>query len=412
VSWMPNPTVTIAGQDYTGRTVDSVSLRRGRDTVYASPQAGYATVALINTGGMVEPVVGDLVTVTLDDSSSVAQPLFSGFVSDWQSDVVSLGGSVLVRYSVQVVGLLARLNRRTVLADGRPAELDGARVLAALGAGLPTPWGEFSTLTTWGDVAADVTWATVDPGFDPALIDGGVYGLVALGSADAGYSALQVVQDAGASAKGLLFETADGFVGYADADRRPANAAAGFLDVPFGVLDVGGVSVSSSLADLTNRVSVEYGSDQVVEDEDAFSIGQFGLQTTRLSTLLASESDAEARAADFLFSHSKPARELQSLTVNLRSSMSDVLRDALIAIGPNDALKVTGAPTSVLPNGFRGFVEGVQWRVNDFEAVVTLLVSDENLSFGSVLWGQVDATISWQDVDGALTWADARRVTV
>jgi hypothetical protein len=104
VSWMPNPTVTIAGQDYTGRTVDSVSLRRGRDTVYASPQAGYATVALINTGGMVEPVVGDLVTVTLDDSSSVAQPLFSGFVSDWQSDVVSLGGSVLVRYSVQVVG--------------------------------------------------------------------------------------------------------------------------------------------------------------------------------------------------------------------------------------------------------------------------------------------------------------------
>jgi hypothetical protein len=104
-----------------------------------------------------------------------------------------------------------------------------------------------------------VTWATVDPGFDPALIDGGVYGLVALGSADAGYSALQVVQDAGASAKGLLFETADGFVGYADADRRPANAAAGFLDVPFAVLDVGGVSVSSSLADLTNRVSVEYG---------------------------------------------------------------------------------------------------------------------------------------------------------
>ena len=131
MSFVPNPSVTIAGQDYTGRTVESVTLRRGRDTVYSSPQAGYATVALINTGGMVEPVVGDLVTVTLDDSSSVARPLFSGFVSDWQSDVVALGGSVLVRYSVQVVGLLARLNRRTVLAGGRPAELDGARVLAA-----------------------------------------------------------------------------------------------------------------------------------------------------------------------------------------------------------------------------------------------------------------------------------------
>jgi hypothetical protein len=42
---------------------------------------------------------------------------------------------------------------------------------------------------------------------------------------------------------------------------------------------------------------------------------------------------------------------------------------------------------------------------------MTLLVSDELLSFGSVLWGQVGATITWDDVDAALIWADARRVT-
>lgn len=412
MTYLPNPTVTIAGVSFTGRTVDSLSVRRGRDTVYAAPQAGFASVALLDTGGMVEPVVGDQVVLTVDDSSSVAQPLFSGFVSDWQSEVVSLGGSVLVRYRVQVVGLLARLNRRQVLAAGRPSELDGARVLAALTAGLPTPWGEFSTLTTWADVAADVTWATVDPGFNAALVDPGAFTLTALDSADAGYSALGVVQDAGESAKGLLFETADGFVGYADADRRPANAAAGFLDVPFGVLDVGGVSVSQSLSDLTNRVTVEFGTDESVTQEDTFSIGRFGLQETALQTSLVNLANAEARAEDFLFSHSAPRRELEQLTVNLRSGLSGVLLDALVGIGPNDALEVTGAPLSVLPGGFRGFVEGVEWRVNDFEAVVILLVSDESLSFGSVLWGQVAATIAWQDVDIALTWADARRVTV
>jgi hypothetical protein len=101
------------------------------------------------------------------------------------------------------------------------------------------------------------------------------------------------------------------------------------------------------------------------------------------------------------------------LIINLRDDLPDTLRDDLLTVNTNAAVRVTGLPIKVGlgTDAFSGFVEGVRITVSDFEANLTLFVSDELLSFGSVLWGQVGATIQWQNVDAALTWADARRVT-
>lgn len=415
MTYLPNPTVTIAGQDYTGRTVGQVTVNRGRDTVYAQPSAGYASVELIDvTQGSLGFTVGAELVVSVEDSSGNPLRLFTGLVSDWQSNVIATGDEPVVTYRVQAVGPLAILNRRNVLFDGSPEETDGDRVLAAITAGLPKTWEEFDLNQTWAQMG-DTTWKGVDPGFDPELIDPGVFTLIPLAASDSGYSALQLASEAGASGKGLLFETADGFIGYADADRRADNFNAGPLVVPFGVLSVGGLSTSSSLADLTNRITVEYGTNQdAVTEEDLFSLTTFGLQETRLSTLLASESDAQARADDFLFSHSRPSVELQEVGVNLRGPLEDSLRDDLLTVNSNDYLRVSGLPSKLGfgQSGFLGFVEGIRITIDDFRAEISLLVSDESLSFGSVLWGQVDATIAWEDVDAALTWANARRVTV
>lgn len=411
--YTPSPTVTIAGQDYTGATVGSVSVSRGRDNVYAASRAGYGAIELINLGNFREPVVGDTAVVQINDANGNPTPVFTGFVSDWEAKASPRGsGNVLVIYRVQIVGLLARLNRRTVLAGGSPAELDGARVLAAIDAGLPVIWEETSTVTTWADTDPDLTWNTFDPGYDPNLIDPGVYNIVALGTADAGYNALQVAQEAAQSARGFVFETPEGFVSYADADRRPDNAAAGFTNIPFAILETSGFVVGQNLAELTNRITVEYGTEEAVTQQDTFSIGTFGLQAGRLFTILANLGDAENRADDFLFSHSQPNRELNSIAINLLTPMPDETLDAIISLRQNDAFQLTGAPSTILPDGFRGFVEGVSWRITPFDATITLNVSNENLSFGSVLWGQVGATISWNTVDAALTWANARRVTI
>jgi hypothetical protein len=257
VTWLPSPSVTIGTAVFTGDTVGQVSVRRGRDTVYAQTQAGYASFELIDVDGLVQPQVGSRVTFTLNDSGGTAVPVFVGQISDWDGDAVPAQGRTVVRYRLQAVGPLARLNRRTVLFDGRPQELDGARVSAAVSAGLSSAWEEVGSVT-WGGVDATLTYETFDPGVDLALIDAGVFQIAALGTADAGYNALQVAQDAATSAEGVLFETGDGFIGYADSDRRFTSALAGFDDLPFDQVSAGGVSVSQKFADVTNRVTVEF----------------------------------------------------------------------------------------------------------------------------------------------------------
>ena len=412
--YTPAPTVSIAGRDYTGSTVGSISLSLGRDNVYAASRAGYGAIELINVhGSFREPVVGDTAVVRINNADGQPTRVFTGFVSDWQASAVARGDNrVVVVYRVQIVGLLARLNRRTVLAAGSPEELDGARVLAAINAGLPVVWEEFSTLTTWEDTDDELTWDTVDPGYDPDRIDPGVYTVTALDPTEEGYNALQTAQEAAQSAKGFLFETPDGFVAYADADRRPANAQAGFTDIPFSILEVSGFTVGQNLAELTNRITVEYGDQQSVTDENTFSIGQFGLQAGRLTTILANESDAIARADDFLFSHSQPVRELNRISINLLTPMPDQTLDAIINIRQNDAIRLTQSPQLILAGGFRGFVEGVNWRITQFDATITLNISNENLSFGSMLWGQTPDNITFNNVNPTLTWEDARRVTL
>jgi len=414
MSWLPNPTITINGTDYTGRAVDRVRIVRGRNTVYSAPRAGYASLSIIDvTDGGAGFEVGARVEVTVEDSSANPVTVFAGLLADWTSEVTFAQEEPLVVYNINCVGPLAILNRRNVLFDGRPEETDGERVAAIINASLPVVWEEFSSTRTWANMG-NTTWVQVDPGYDPTLIDPGVYDLSALGTADAGYAALELAAEAGQSAKGLLFETSDGFIGYADSDRRASNAQTGFLSIPFNVLDTRGIKLSSNLADLTNRVTVEYGTEEAITEEDVFSLGRFGLQETLLRTQLANLVDAEARADDFLFAHSLPTVEMEQLNINLRSDLDTTLRDALIVVNSNDAIRVIGLPTKVGfgAQGFRGFVEGTSLTISSFTAELSLYISDEILSFGSVLWGQVPATIDWQDVNATLTWADARRVTV
>jgi hypothetical protein len=131
-------------------------------------------------------------------------------------------------------GRLPRLNRRTIYAGGRISENDGERILNVLNTALGT--------------------ALVDP----SVIDPGVFDLAAVGTADVGYNALQLAQDAGFSGEGLLFETADGFIGYTDANRRLENERARVIEAPFGVLSSDGISILQQLADITNAVTVTF----------------------------------------------------------------------------------------------------------------------------------------------------------
>jgi hypothetical protein len=404
--WLPNPTVTINGQDYTGVSVGEVHIRRGRDTVYTQANAGHAAIELIDIGTLTRFDVGSTLEVSMlfpaiewellaDEWAGLGatwdrafgplapgfiEPVFTGTVSDWTADAVAARDQPIFRYKVQAVGPLATLNRRTIFFDGRSQENDGQRVEAALTAALGT--------------------AVVDP----TIIDSGVFDIAALDAEETGYSALSLVKQTAQSAEGVIFETRDGKIGYADSDRRFSETD--FLELPFASVQIGGLSVASNLADITNVVTVEFDGGAVTRTADT-SIDVFGEQDTRLSTSLALEATAEAFADLFLERHSTPSISLGRLSFNLRNLDPDI-REQLLQANTNRGIVLTGLPARLGFLTFTGFVEGLDLRFSEYAAEIGLLVSDLVLSTGDTRWTVVPLTLQWDDVDPTLEWQNAR----
>jgi hypothetical protein len=405
VSWEPVPSVLLNGQEVSSSAVGQVTVKRGRDSVYVEPSASYASVNFRSEGG-VPVTIGDRLTLRLADSVGTATTVFSGRVSDVDLSVVPVGSGTLAGYRVTAVGPLAGANRRQTLAAGRPVELDGERVLAALLAALGLTWEEVQFGLAWDDVEG--SWGQFTGPLALDEIDPGVYDIAALGSADAGYSALSVVQEAAFSGDGVLYENRFGQIGYADAARRATTFSAGTaIEVPVASLRADGLSASSSLSELANRAIVTY--EGGVEQADIpESVVQFGLFVRRLDTQLTSQSEALNRAERFVEEHSLPVFKADSFSV-LLNVLPDALRDRLLEVEPNDLIVFDGLPPQFGFDRLTAFVEGIEWRFDDQTAEVRLFASDERLSVGGVWWGRVDGTLEWGDVDGSLEWQDVGR---
>jgi len=405
VSWRPVPSVTINGQQVTSSAVGQVTVKRGRDSVYVEPSASYASVNFTSESG-VPVTIGDRLTLRLADSVGTATTVFSGRVSDVDLSVVPVGSGTLAGYRVTAVGPLAGANRRQTLAAGRPVELDGARVLAALFGALALTWEEVDLDLKFED--AEGSWNDFTGPIAVDEIDPGVFTIAALGSADAGYGALSVVQEAAFSGDGVLYENRRGQVGYADAARRADTLFGGTaIAVPVAALRADGLSASSSLSELANRAIVTY--ETGVEQADIpESITQFGLFVRRLDTQLTSQSEALNRAQRFVEEHSLPVFKADSFSL-LLNSQTDSLRDDLLTVEPNDLIVFDGMPPQFGFDRLTAFVEGIEWRFDDQTAELRLFASDERLSVGGVWFGRVTDTLEWGDVDANLEWQQVGR---
>ena len=408
MTWQPNPRVVIGGRDYTGDTVGRVSAQRGRRDVDSAASAASAQVTLRDADGKgFEVRVGEPLELWLDDSSGTSVQVFGGQVQELSLSTVAIGGGdALVVWQVSASGPFARLNRRSVLAGGRPAENDGERVAAAISAGLGVAWEEYSASQTWAQVNGATTWQTLDPGFDATLIDAGVYGLAALGSADAGYGPLSVAQDAAFSARGVLYETRDGFIGYADANRRQTAGAGTALEIPTSTLSQSGLGFRQILTSLVNRATVAYSGGAVtVSDDD--SVREYGVWQTELTTQLATLASGSAVAAEIVNDRASPAFEVDEVQVQMVRA-GDGLRDALLEVEPNDYVRITGMPGGLPTDDLLGFVESVGWSSDEFTTLLTLGVSDAVLSIGAVRWSAVGTAVTWASIGTAVKWPDAR----
>ena len=412
MTYEPNPTVTIEGVDFTGETIGSVRIVRGRTNVYEPPRPGYASIDLVDlTGAGIYVDVGTTLEVAVDDSAGNPVPLFTGTVSDWQSSLYDsgIGGTPAAITRLTAVGILARLGRRQIFDGGRPVEDDGDRIRDAIGDGLATTWEEQPLTLAWQDVDPTLTWDTYDPYYDPSIIDPGVYQLAALDPSDSGYSSLEVIGQSAFSGDGIIYETATGSIGYADAFRREQNATAGYLTVTGDVIVADTLRTSSSLADLVNRAVVTYDGGAVTATE-VVSLSTFGLFTTRIETNLATLLNAGDRADRYVENHAYPAVTFDAFDVRLDTITDDTLRDLLLGLEINAAVELAGLPDTLLYTQFPGFVEGLEWQVDRGRVRQRITLSDAQLSIGSVRWEQVPQNLEWGQVSATLQWKNARSV--
>jgi hypothetical protein len=407
MSWTPRATVTVGGQDFTGATLGDVTITRGRDVVYQQPPAGYARINVIDIAGTgLDLNISRTLTVTVKDSTDADLVVFSGYVTDVSADIYDPGvgpQAPAAIYSLYAVGPLARLSRRVGLFAGRPAETDGERILAAVAAGLATTWQE--AVGAWEDVDPTVTWATFDPGYDTALIDPGVFDLVALDPDDGGYTALDIAAEASDSGEGLLYETLDGYVGWANADARGLNTSQ--IPVTGDMITAGGLRTSASIADLANRVTVAYpGGSETAQDD--ISIVDYTLFDRRITTSLANATNAGDRAEAYVERHAYPTINLDAISIRLDTLTDDTVRDQLLAAYSGTGILLTSLPATLGITRLDGFIEGTTLRLDQFRADLRLNVSDASLSYFSVRWSGAPPTLTWDTVDAMLTWQDAR----
>ena len=405
-TWTPATTVTIGGVDYTGDTVGTVQIQRGRDNVYADPTAGFANVRLIDKTGVgitLDPA--ETLTVDIEDSNGDPIRLFTGAVTDIVKELYDPGlrGVPSAVVTVAAVGPLARLSRVQVLAAGRPAETDGDRIAAALEVGLGVTWEELP-YTAWEDIPAALTWVTFSGGYDPNIVDPGLFDLIALDPQDGGHNALTVALDASRSGQGYLYETVDGLVGWENADER--GTATDFYDIPSTLVLAGDIATKTSLADIVNLVDVTYDGG-VATDSDSVSIPQYGRWERRIETLLANQTNAEQYAADYIRRHAFPAINLESVTVRL-DGLDDTLADELLDLDLNGPVNLEDVPATFGLPFLPGFIEGLAWRIDAHRAELQLLISDANLSTGDLRWSQIGSTVAWEDLPTTLTWQDWR----
>jgi hypothetical protein len=409
MSWTPDARVRIDGTEYTADVLAGVNITYGRDDVNAQPQASYARFTIVAGPAGIPVAVTDLVTITVADTSGDRVRLFTGRLSDVRANVDASGTyGTVITYELLAVGPLAILARSLSGGDGFPAELEGDRIARILNEGFSLAWEELDPDLTWADVDPDLTWETWIPDFIGDIDTPGIYEIAAYDPAPA--TALQLAGTAALDGAGVLYETTDGRVNYADSTRRQADARAGYVDIDGRHVLVDGLDVVSREADLVNRALVEYAGGEVQAD-NAASRALYGTRAFRYQTQLATEAAALQRAERIVELDGLPSRVFDGLRLAVHT-LPEGRVDELLNVRAGLPVRVRYLPAAITQTEvWTGFVEGWTWSLGRVELFLDLKVSDYSLSVFAQRWADIDPALTWAGIDPALTWANAEEVS-
>lgn len=380
MTWNPDPTVTIGGVDFTGNSLNGLTIAYGRQSFWDQPRAATCSITLANLSNANWGLdINDTVTVKVKNSSGTDITIFTGTAAEINNSVIATGSNAtVVGQTIRAIGPFAKMARILTGNTNWPKELDTARI---------------SRIFT-------ASGATVD------VIDSpGVYEFEAIVAplGDCYSFASKYAQQA----FGYIYETRLGKVGFANETRRNIELATnGHLNIPKNVIIGRSLSSYLSVADITNDISLQWRAGTEYFSATG-SISSYGKQSASIDTELHNLADATFQAEKYGALRAFPQTNLSSFTIQLdASTMTSVLLDKLLTIYMGQAIQIDNLPNGILNGSFTGFVEEYRFTLNQNQVALTITASDEIFSLTPTRWQDVNAALQWNAVDPALQWQD------
>lgn len=380
MAWNPQPTVTIGGTDYTGKSLNGVSINYGRTNVWEQARASFATIELINLTDTVETFnLNDEVVIKVQNSSGIDKTVFTGNLSEITN--LSAFSSSSVKVSVQRISALGSFSKmsRAITTGSWPKEYDDDRMDRIF-------------------TAAGVTVDVVDtPGiYEFTTINHTAQDCYSL----AAYYATM--------AFGYIYETTSGKVGFANESRRTNEADDnGYFQIPGGSILTAGVTSTKTFTDVANDIKLEYKASAIKSGTNATSISNYGTRAMDIITELEQGTQAQDQLDRYLALRALPRTSLSQFTVQLDvDALSSSQRNSLIEIYMGKPIEIQGLPAAIYNGTYKGFVEGWNLVINREQATLTINSTEAAYSLVPERWQDVTATTVWTDIGAAIQWQD------
>jgi len=409
-SYTPSYKVLVNSVELTDVTIANLTVTSGRTDINVQPLAGYCQLQLMNlNNSSYDFTVGTGLTVEVTNSAGTYVPIFGGLISDFTIAVNRAGDlGYTTMATITALGALSKLPKKIdngVLSQ----DFDGDQIYTLLSGFLFGSWNDVPAAETWANYNPTETWANALNIGLGEIDQPGDYELIARSSSPTDLYSL--CTDIANSAFGVIYEDANGNIGYADQTHRQDYLAAnGYTTLDANQANGLGLAATTRAGDLRNYFNIIYGNNanQSYVAEDLISQSLYGTYGESFTSRIKHTADAEALADRYIELRANPYPKFQSITFVLGNpEIDNADRDALINIFLGQPVWIQNLPPNITGGSFQGYIEGWTFRASLNNLSVTFNASPINFSQITVKWEQVNAAETWNTLNNSLTWLNA-----
>lgn len=409
-AYTPTYKIQVDGYEVTDVTVANLTITSGRTDINQQPVAGYCQLQLINfDNSSYDFTVGTSLSVQVTDSTSAYVPIFGGQISDFTIQVNRAGSiGYTTTATITALGALSKLPKiidPAVLSQ----DYDGDQIYSLLAGYLLGQWNEVPAAETWANYNPTETWENaVNIGLGQ-IDQPGDYELIARNASNT--DLYSICAEIANSAFGVLYEDANGNIGYADASHRQDYLANnGYTTLDANHANGLGLAATTRAGDLRNSFTINYDNNgnQTYTASDLISQSLYGVYGEEYTSRIKQTADAENLADRYIALRATPYPKFQAITFVLGNpEIDDADRDALINIFLGQPVWIQNLPGNITNGSFQGYVEGWTFRASLNNLSITFNASPISFSQVAVKWELVNPAETWNSLNTSLTWLDA-----